>query len=210
MPFRRDGIKIRNKPSAKALRRAFRIGGIIRSAAALVQSPLGPPWVPPLGFPNSAIEWSFLRRCGWLTGERLCLLNGEGHSLPAPWAKPAEPHPTLGAFFASGSYAPNPLAAGCAAMPISKIHRDLHRHFGSHRGIGGVRFQKPRRRGQLVARVFHGNTHETGGSALGGRAPFRRTSEPARPGARRPPPVEREARKRENRPEERLESGPSA
>jgi hypothetical protein len=38
-PFTCEGIKIRNKPSAKALRRAFRIGGMIRSAEVLVQSP---------------------------------------------------------------------------------------------------------------------------------------------------------------------------
>jgi len=69
-------------------------------------------------------------------GEGLCLLNGEGRSLPAPRAEPAEPHPTLGAFFASGSNAPNPLAGDWAAIPAMKIHGDLHFHFAFHRGIG--------------------------------------------------------------------------
>ena len=71
-------------------------------------------------------------------GEGLCLLNGEGRlfrvplakpagtlglpfgPLPAPRAKPAEPHPTLGAFFASGSNAPNPLS-GERALELNHV-----------------------------------------------------------------------------------------
>jgi len=58
-------------------------------------------------------------------------------SLRAPRAEPAEPHPTLGAFFTSGSNAPNPLAVDCPVMPDMRIHRDLHCHFAFHSGIGG-------------------------------------------------------------------------
>gem|GEM_PF-6670350 len=80
--------------------------------------------------PNSAIEWSFLRRRGWHTAEKLYLLRGQSPlSLTLPLA-----HSSPGS--SPGSNGPNPLAGDWAGMPVMKIHRDLHRHFAFHRGIG--------------------------------------------------------------------------
>jgi len=51
---------------------------------------------------------------------------------PRPWRKfPPDPIPKANAS--------ESLAGGCGTVPISKIHMDLHRHFGSHRGIGAAR-----------------------------------------------------------------------
>ena len=77
---------------------------------------------------------------GAFRGKGLFSQTGRGHSLPAPRAKPVEPHPPLGAFFAFGSNAPNPLAGDGAILGIGKVIKDLHRLFGSHRGIGALPF----------------------------------------------------------------------
>jgi len=113
------------------------------------------------------MDGSCLRWCRCFTTEKLFLLNGEGllprvplakpdgtlglpfGALPAPRAKPREPHPTPHAFFAFGSNAPNPLAGDGVILGIGKAIKELHRLFGSHRGIGVLRpaFHPPLRFG---------------------------------------------------------------
>jgi hypothetical protein len=73
--------------------------------------------------PNSAIEWSFLRRRGWHTAEKLYLLRGQSPlSLTLPLA-----HSSPGS--SPGSNGPNPLAGDWAGMRVMKIHHGCPRRF---------------------------------------------------------------------------------